>query len=296
MTSCHPHVACQPPKQLCHLGQPWFHETNLPKWVPLVSPPVLFKAESTLYVGIVALSSLTTFVSVTLDSSSLVPHCTLVVWMELHSRTSDQPVTYGSLPDIYITPIGPSYHPAELHPPPPSRETQATHNRELLILAWPLIPCFFSKIAIHWLPYHKYNITQKSKLANRAVSPKHHTCQKRPMTNPASSANKMILLSSNTIYNHLSKKSILTIKEIHINLTNHKDKRQKKSATGFGLVNGNNINLIHHGSDPEPDPKLHRTIPLKGLFWHDQIIATNPNLKTLILSWCHFYIITSLGW
>lgn len=181
-------------------------------------------------------------------------------------------------------------------PPPPSRETQATHNRELLILAWPLIPCFFSKIAIHWLPYHTYNITQKSKLANRAVSPKHHTCQKRPMTNPASSANKMILLSSNTIYNHLSKKSILTIKEIHINLTNHKDKRQKKSATGFGLVNGNNINLIHHGSDPEPDPKLHRTIPLKGLFWHDQIIATNPNLKTLILSWCHFYIITSLGW
>lgn len=59
---------------------------------------------------------------------------------------------------------------------------------------------------------------------------------------------------------------MLTIKEIHINLTNHKDKRQKKSATGFGLVNGNNINLIHHGSDPEPNPKLHRTIPLKGFF------------------------------
>lgn len=48
--------------------------------------------------------------------------------MELNSRTSDQPVTYGSLPDIYITPMGPSYHPAEL-PPPPSQPRNPGHSQ-----------------------------------------------------------------------------------------------------------------------------------------------------------------------
>lgn len=58
----------------------------------------LLTAESTLYVAIVALSLLTTFLRVYFPNSILYPGRLNGV-TQLKSRTADQPVRYGSLPE-----------------------------------------------------------------------------------------------------------------------------------------------------------------------------------------------------